>query len=93
MPVTTATASTAPDIRVRGRVAWFSHKGFGFLETEDGRDVYVHHSAIVGTGFRTLPAGADVAFRIQHEARGPEARDVEITDDSGGHPGTADAGR
>ena len=79
MQVTTAT-TTAPTMsaRVRGHVLWFSPKGFGFVVTDDGLEVYVHHSAIVGQGFRTLPSDARVTFRIHPDARGPEARDVRV---------------
>lgn len=66
--------------RVRGRVRWFSHKGFGFIATDDGPDVYVHHSAIVGTGFASLPTGADVRFAVRQTPRGPEAVDVVLDD-------------
>lgn len=64
--------------REDGTVRWFSPKGFGFIADDDGRDIYVHHSAIVGDGFRTLPAGATVRFRVMSTARGPEAVDVVI---------------
>lgn len=76
-------AKTAHDaaIRVTGRVRWFSHKGFGYLATDAGRDVYVHHSAIVGSGFRTLPTDARVSFAVVATRRGPEAADVSIIDD------------
>ncbi|MBW3606316.1 MAG: cold shock domain-containing protein [Actinobacteria bacterium] len=87
MATTTTTATTAttsrgvPSARVTGTVRWFSHKGFGFIAMDDGPDVYVHHAAIVGHGFRTLPTGATVEFRIRPTARGPEAADVVVTDD------------
>lgn len=87
MPVTTATtAAQSTSARTRGRVEWFSPKGFGFIVADDGTDVYVHHSAIVGTGFRTLPTDARVTFRIHPDARGPEARDVRVEGDEPSTP-------
>jgi CspA family cold shock protein len=62
--------------RAHGTVRWFSHKGFGFIAGDNGQDVYVHHSAIVGSGFRTLPTGASVHFGVVSTVRGPEAVDV-----------------
>jgi CspA family cold shock protein len=67
--------------REMGTVSWFSHKGFGYLTTDAGGDVYVHHSAIVGSGFRSLPTGARVSFAIVSTPRGPEATDVRIIDE------------
>lgn len=72
--------------RTTGRVLWFSHKGFGFIRSDAGDDVYVHHSAIVGTGFRSLPTDARVTFTVVASRRGPEAADVQTVDDS---PGSA----
>ncbi|MBX5467572.1 MAG: cold shock domain-containing protein [Firmicutes bacterium] len=60
-----------------GRVKWFSaEKGYGFLEREDGGDVFVHYSAIQGEGFRTLAEGERVAFDIVSGDRGPQAANV-----------------
>ena len=57
-----------------GVVKWFSErKGFGFIEQEDGQDLFVHHSAINMTGFRTLNDGDRVSFEID---RGPKAKNV-----------------
>lgn len=82
MPVTTATTSAlSTTSRARGRVQWFSPKGFGFIVTDEGLDVYVHYSAIVGRGFRTLPTNARVTFRVHPDARGPEAREVQVEPD------------
>jgi CspA family cold shock protein len=72
--VTTASTTT----RVTGTVRWFSHKGFGFIDRHGGGDVYVHHSAIVGAGFRTLAADAEVEFTVRQTRRGPEAVDVRV---------------
>ena len=60
-----------------GRVKWFSaEKGYGFLEREDGGDVFVHYTAISGEGFRTLNEGDQVEFEIVEGARGPQAANV-----------------
>ncbi|MEJ2749698.1 MAG: cold shock domain-containing protein [Anaerolineae bacterium] len=60
-----------------GTVKWFSdQKGFGFLEQEGGDDVFVHHSAIVSEGFRTLAEGDRVEFTIERNAKGLAAVDV-----------------
>lgn len=71
-------AGTEAPARVTGTVRWFSHKGFGFIDRRDGGDVYVHHSGITGTGFRTLSADAEVQFSVRETARGPEAVDVVV---------------
>ncbi len=61
-----------------GTVKWLSdQKGYGFLEQEDGGDVFVHYSAISGSGFRTLAEGDRVTFDIEEGAKGPSATNVE----------------
>jgi len=61
-----------------GRVKWFSaEKGYGFIEREDGGDVFVHFSAIDGEGFKTLEEGQEVEFDIVEGARGPQAANVK----------------
>ncbi|WP_378950506.1 cold shock domain-containing protein [Pelosinus sp. sgz500959] len=60
-----------------GKVKWFSsEKGYGFLEREDGGDVFVHFSAIQDQGFKTLTEGQEVEFDIVEGARGPQAANV-----------------
>jgi len=62
-----------------GTVKWFSDKkGFGFIEQEDGDDVFVHHSAINASGFKTLKEGDRVTFDIEEGEKGPSAVNVSV---------------
>ena len=61
----------------KGTVKWFNDsKGYGFLEQDDGPDVFVHHSAIQGEGFKSLEEGARVEFEIVDGPKGPSAANV-----------------
>ncbi len=63
--------------RVLGTVKWFnSSKGYGFIEREEGDDVFVHYSAIEGDGFRNLEEGQRVEFTIEQGSKGPQAAQV-----------------
>lgn len=60
-----------------GTVKWFNEtKGFGFIERENGPDVFVHFSAIVGDGFKTLADGQKVEFNVTQGQKGPQAENV-----------------
>ena len=61
-----------------GTVKWFSEKkGYGFIEQDDGEDIFVHHTGINGLGFKTLIEGQRVRFEIETSPRGPKATQVE----------------
>ena len=60
-----------------GKVKWFNdQKGYGFIEQDDGTDVFVHHSAIQGEGYKTLAEGQLVQFEISEGEKGPRAENV-----------------
>ncbi len=62
---------------VKGKVKWFNEKkGYGFIEREEGGDVFVHFSAIKGEGFRSLSEGQAVEFEIVQGEKGPQAANV-----------------
>ena len=63
-----------------GSVKWFNdHKGYGFIEQEDGPDVFVHHSGINAMGFKSLDEGDSVTFDVEQGAKGPAAVNVTVT--------------
>ena len=62
-----------------GTVKWFSNsKGYGFIQVEDGTDVFVLHSAIQGEGFKSLKEGDVVEFEVTMEPKGPSAKNVKV---------------
>ncbi len=62
-----------------GKVKWFSDsKGYGFIESEDGKDVFVHFSAIQSEGYKSLAEGQQVEFEIVDGAKGPQASNVLV---------------
>ncbi|MBW1698001.1 MAG: cold shock domain-containing protein [Deltaproteobacteria bacterium] len=61
-----------------GIVKWFNDKkGYGFIEREEGKDLFVHHTSIDMPGFRTLAEGDRVSFEVNETERGPEAKNVK----------------
>ena len=65
---------------LKGTVKWFSDKkGYGFIEQEDGPDVFVHFSGISGDGFKTLAEGDQVTFEIQEGPKGASAVNVTVS--------------
>ena len=63
-----------------GIVKWFDdRKGYGFIEQEDGQDVFVHHSGINSTGFKSLSEGDNVTFDVEQGKKGPSAVNVTVS--------------
>ena len=61
----------------RGKVKWFnSQKGYGFITPENGKDVFVHHTAIQGSGYKSLDEGQEVEFEIEQGPKGEQAKNV-----------------
>lgn len=63
----------------KGTVKWFNDaKGFGFISQEDGGDIFVHHTSISGSGFKSLSEGQSVTFEVEKTPKGPRAINVVI---------------
>lgn len=63
----------------QGTVKWFNdQKGFGFITSDNGQDIFVHHSGINSQGFKTLPEGAEVTFDTERSEKGPRAVNVTL---------------
>ena len=61
----------------KGKVKWFSNqKGYGFIATEAGKDIFVHHTAIQGEGYKTLEEGQEVEFEVEQGPKGEQAKNV-----------------
>lgn len=62
---------------MKGTVKWFdAEKGYGFISTEEGKDVFVHYSAILADGYKSLNEGDNVEFEVKEGNRGPQAANV-----------------
>jgi len=67
--------------RTQGRVKWFNDaKGFGFISGDGGEDIFVHHTAIVAEGYRSLKEGESVEFELEAGPKGPKATNVRKTE-------------
>jgi len=67
-----------------GKIKWFDNKkGFGFITQDSGQDVFVHHTAIVGSGFKTFEEGDAVSFEILSSEKGLKAEKVQRVDPAG----------
>ncbi len=62
-----------------GQVKWFNEKkGYGFIQQENGQDLFVHYTAIQSEGFKTLTEGQKVRFEVEDTPKGPKAKNVQI---------------
>jgi CspA family cold shock protein len=69
-------------VREKGTVKWFNNsKGFGFIQRDQGNDVFVHFRAIKGDGYRSLEEGQRVEFNVTQGPKGPQAEDVAVVDE------------
>jgi CspA family cold shock protein len=67
------------DLMASGKVKWWNNKsGFGFISQDQGQDVFVHHTDVVGNGFKVLTPGEDVTFEIVSTDKGPKAEKVQL---------------
>ncbi len=82
-PDSDVTKEGVRQMRTTGRVKWFNDsKGFGFITREDGeKDCFVHHTAIQGTGFKSLREGEQVEFEVVQGQKGPAAENVTRVED------------
>jgi len=68
-------------VREKGTVKWFNNsKGFGFIQRDQGEDVFVHFKSIKGDGYRSLEEGQRVEFAVTQGQKGPQAEDVTVVD-------------
>jgi CspA family cold shock protein len=75
--LTPATIFNRSFLMAKGTVKWFNEKkGFGFLSHDDGTDLFVHHTGIIGNGFKTLYEGDKVEFEVEKGEKGPRAISV-----------------
>lgn len=66
---------------MKGKVKWFdSAKGYGFIHSDDGKDIFVHYSGVERDGFKSLEQGQDVEFDVSDGKRGPQATNVKIAE-------------
>jgi CspA family cold shock protein len=66
---------------LKGKVKWFdTKKGFGFIQSEDGNDVFVHYTSIQTEGFKNLEQGQEVTFELTEGKKGPQADNVRIVE-------------
>jgi len=64
---------------MNGKVKWFNNqKGFGFIEDENGKDIFVHYTGIIKSGYQTLEEGDEVTFDVTEGKRGPQATNVKV---------------
>lgn len=63
--------------KIVGTVKWFNNaKGYGFIEQDEGQDIFVHYTAIIGDGYKTLIQGQEVEFELINGPKGPQAENV-----------------
>lgn len=66
---------------MKGKVKWFdSAKGYGFIQSDEGKDIFVHYTGIERDGFKALQQGQEVSFQIADGKRGPQATKVKVVD-------------
>jgi cold shock protein len=71
-------SSISGETMASGKVKWFDNKkGFGFIAQDSGQDVFVHHTSIMGSGFKTLNEGEEVRFEVISSDKGPKAQNVQ----------------